>query len=66
MSRRGNLIVSFVFVFVTPHLFFSSFSAEKGADKQAMKGVVVCSAGQVGEANKTRLYGLSAGFVGLG
>lgn len=56
MGRRENLIVASIFVFhPPPTLSFSSLSSEKGADKQAMDTIVVCSAGQVGEVNKTRL-----------
>lgn len=57
MGRRENLIVASIFVFHSPPhtLSFSSLSSEKGADKQAMDTIVVCSAGQVGEVNKTRL-----------
>lgn len=40
---------------------FSPFSFEKGADKQAMNGIVVCSAGRVGEVNRAGPRGLSSG-----
>ena len=50
------------FLFLQPPLLsFYSFSSEKGTDKQAMNGIVMCSAGQEGEVNKSTLQGLSTG-----
>lgn len=63
MGRRGNLIVSSVFfVFARPPPHLSSLSSEKRTDKQAMNGIVVCSAEQVGEVNKSTVQGLSTGW----
>lgn len=39
---------------------------KKGTDKHAVKGIVVGSARQVGEINRSRLWGLTTALFGIG
>lgn len=73
--EEGHVIVSlniFFVCFCKPPLPFSvacslSLSdVKKGTDKHAVKGIVVGSAGQVGEINRSRLWGLTTALFGIG
>lgn len=63
----------FVFVTPSPSLWLSLslspsllLDVKKGTDKHAVKGIVVGSAGQVGEINRPKLWGLTTVLFRIG